>query len=80
MASVVKQTSFQLFSVEEKAMSYDPSLTVGSHKPALLPGMRRFSNRLMGVLAALAWCLSHSAQVPWPPMGLTLGSGAASVF
>ncbi len=57
MASVVKQTSFQLFSVEEKAMSYDPSLTVGSHKPALLPGMRRFSNRLVGVLAALALVL-----------------------
>ena len=53
MASMVKHVP-QIFSEEEKAMRTDPSWTVVPHSPALLPSLRRSSNGMKGVLAALA--------------------------
>ena len=56
-------------------MRTDTSLIVVSHKPALPPGMRRFSNGMKGVLAALAVMLvsfgvsAHAGEGPYVAIG-----------
>ena len=56
-------------------MRTDPSWTVVFHEPALLPGMRRFSNAMKGVLAALALVLvsfgasAHAVDGPYVGIG-----------
>ncbi len=56
-------------------MRTDPLLTVVFHEPALLHGMRRFSNGMKGVLAALAVMLvsfgasAHAGEGPYVAVG-----------
>jgi len=73
-ASTVKQVP-HIFSEEEIAMRTDTSLIVVSHEPASPPGMRRFSNAMKGVLAALAVMLvsfgasAYAAEGPYVAIG-----------
>ena len=59
-------------------MRTDPSLTVVFNEPMLLPGMRRFSNAMKGVLAVLALVLvsfgasAHAVDGPYVGVGGSL--------